>query len=281
MKKIFILCLSIFSQFGFSQDGISHVKDTISIIPSNDVVEPYYETPLKKTDAVTNKNLIKVNLFALAVGNFSLQYERLITKKTVVALSAGITPERGIPFYSTFEGSIDNQDTKDQLKGVKYSNYAITPEIRFYLGKEGFKGFYIGIFGRYTSYDVKFPLQYEDVASSIPGLPSGIVPKESIGLDGNIRAFSGGITLGAQWKLSNRLYLDWLIIGPHFGSSKGDLQGKKKLTLTEQQEIRDAISDLDIPLVDYTYEVDDNGARMRFDGPWAGVRTSLGIGYRF
>lgn len=279
MKRIFIVGFAFLSQLAFSQ--IPHTPDTISIIPVDAVVEPYTEPVMKKQNEVTNKNLVKINLLALTVGNFSLQYERLITKKTVVALSAGITPERGIPFYSTFEGSIDDQDTKDQLKGIKYSNYSITPEIRFYLGKEGFKGFYIGIFGRYTSYDIKFPLQYEDLASNIPGIPANLVPKEKIDLDGNIRAFSGGITLGAQWKLSNKLYLDWLIIGPHFGGSKGDLKANKKLTAIEQQEIKDAIAELDIPMLDYTYEVNDDGARMRFDGPWAGIRTSLGLGYRF
>ena len=275
MKKIITIGLITISQLCFSQ--VEQVADTLNVIP----VESHEEVTNTDINKVTNKNLIKLNLLALAVGNFSLQYERLITKKTVVALSAGFTPERGIPFYSSFESAIDNQDTKDQLKGIKYSNYSITPEIRFYLGKEGFKGFYIGVFGRYTSYDVKFPLQYESVLSGIPNIPGQYIPKESIGLDGNIRAFSGGITLGAQWKLSNKIYLDWLIIGPHFGSSKGDLKANKKLTVIEQQEINDAISDLDIPMLDYTYEVNSDGARMKFDGPWAGVRTSLGIGYRF
>lgn len=281
MKKIFIVCLSIFSQFGFSQTGIDHIKDTVSIVPNDAVVKPYNEVLTKKNDAVTNKNLIKLNLFALAVGNFSLQYERLITPKTAVVLSAGITPERGIPFYSSFRNEIDNDDTREQLSGLKYSNFAITPEIRFYLGSEGYKGFYIGIFGRYTSYDVKFPLQYDNLAANIPDIPSEMIPKDKIDLDGTIRAFSGGITLGAQWKLSNKLYLDWLIVGPHFGGSTGNIKGHKNLTSQEQQEIRDAISGLDIPMLDYTYEVDDTGARMKFDGPWAGIRSSLGLGYRF
>jgi len=271
MKKALVCCLFFVFCFGYSQ-----ALEKTDLTDQNNL-----EVTKNNTKVLENKNLIKLNLLALAVGNFTLQYERLLTKRTVVALSAGVTPNRGIPFYSSFEGSLDNQDTKDQLKGIKYSNYAITPEIRFYFGKEAYKGFYVGIFGRYTSYDVKYPLQYDGVLASIPGIPSGLIPKESIDLSGNIRAFSGGITLGAQWKLSDRLYLDWLIIGPHIGSSKGKLSGNKKLSAIEQEKINDVINDLDIPLLDYTYEVDNDGARMRFDGPWAGARTSLGIGYRF
>ncbi|UYW01077.1 DUF3575 domain-containing protein [Flavobacterium agricola] len=269
MKKILTLSFLLISFLGFSQTETETNQPNVS------------SSVTEKNEFKPGKNMLKLNLLSLTVGNISLQYERLLTKRMVVSLSAGITPERGIPFYSAFKDALDNQDTKDQLQGLKYSNYAITPEVRFYFGKESYKGFYVGVFGRYTAYDIKFPLFYDNVLSGIPGVPGNLLPKETINLDGNIKAFSGGISLGAQWKLSKRLYLDWLVVGPHIGSSKGTLSGNKKLTALEQQKIREVIDDLDIPLLKYHAEVNENGARMRFDGPWAGARTSLAIGYRF
>jgi hypothetical protein len=91
--------------------------------------------------------------------------------------------------------------------------------------------------------------------------------------------------IGAQWFLgeSKNWVLDWWIIGAHYGASKGDFNAKTSRTLNaiEQQELKKQLEDLDIPLVDYTVTVNSNGAAMKVDGPWAGLRTGLSFGYRF
>lgn len=92
---------------------------------------------------------------------------------------------------------------------------------------------------------------------------------------------SGGLAFGAQWRLANNFYLDWMIMGPHFGSAKGTLEGKRALNPDEQTTIKKALGDLDIPVVDLEYEVNDNGAKLKLDGPWAGIRAVIGVGYRF
>ncbi|HMK04917.1 MAG TPA: hypothetical protein VK489_12025, partial [Ferruginibacter sp.] len=86
---------------------------------------------------------------------------------------------------------------------------------------------------------------------------------------------------GAQFKLSKAVYLDWWILGPNYGSSKGNLTGKKTMDAADQQDLRDELRDLDIPLTEYTYKVDGNGARIDFKGPWAGIRSGICIGIRF
>jgi len=87
--------------------------------------------------------------------------------------------------------------------------------------------------------------------------------------------------MGAQWKLSKVLYLDWWILGPNYGRSYGDIDGSVALTASEQQSLRDALDKLDIPLTKITYTVNNSGAAINFKGPWAGIRSGLCFGFRF
>ena len=87
--------------------------------------------------------------------------------------------------------------------------------------------------------------------------------------------------LGAQWKLSKSLYLDWWILGPSYGKSDGSLTGQKTLSVSEQQAIRDELGQLDIPFTEFTFDVNNNGASVFFNGPWAGLRGGLCLGIRF
>ena len=107
---------------------------------------------------VENKNMVKLNLLALTAGNISLQYERLITPKTTVGATVNMMPSKGLPFSSSVESFVDDQTTSAQLKQISISSFSVTPEIRFYLGKEGYKGFYIAPFVRYGKYNVDLPV---------------------------------------------------------------------------------------------------------------------------
>ena len=100
-------------------------------------------------------------------------------------------------------------------------------------------------------------------------------------MSGNVTTITGGLMLGAQFKLSNKIYLDWWIMGPNYGSSSGKLTGSKVMDAMEQQDLRDELADLDIPLTKFTYEVNGTGATMNFKGPWAGIRAGICIGIRF
>src|SRR5690606_3365476 len=105
---------------------------------------------------------------------------------------------------------------------------------------------------------------------------------ETIGLDGKITGLTGGLMIGAQWKLSKLVYLDWWILGVHYGTSDGEINGRKSLSPMEQDAIRDELENLeDLPLVDVTTTVDGQGAKAKFSGPWGGLRAGLSIGFRF
>src|SRR5690606_29310894 len=127
-------------------------------------------------------------------GNISLQYERLITPKTTVGVTFNMMPSKGLPFSNSIESIVDDKTTSAQLQQVSISSFSVTPEIRFYLGKEGYKGFYIAPFLRYGKYNVDITVQYDYGGH-----------EQTIWVDGGLRSYSGGSTSGAQWRPHKQL----------------------------------------------------------------------------
>ncbi|WGQ11272.1 DUF3575 domain-containing protein [Pedobacter gandavensis] len=226
-----------------------------------------------------SKNLVKWNVAALALKTYSFQYERAVGKKISVSLGFRMMPKSHIPFSSTFKSLIDDDQTWESIKDFKTGNFAITPEFRYYVGQSVFRGFYVAPFVRYASYNVAVPYNYEATFSNGSG---STTVKDKIDMDGRINTLTTGLLLGAQWKLSKAIYLDWWILGPNYGSASGSISGKKTLNADEQKALREALTDLDdLPVVKTKSTVDGNGAKIDFSGPWAGVRSGLSIGYRF
>lgn len=217
------------------------------------------------------KNLVKLNLLALGLKNISFQYERAVARKVTVAGTFRYMPNGSIPLKSTFINLADDPETERQINNLNVGNIAFMPEVRYYFGKKGaFRGFYLGAFASIARYNTDVVLEYDD---------AGV--KESIPMKGDLTAITGGLMIGAQFKLSKKIYLDWWALGPNYGSSKGTLTGSKKMDAMEQQELRDELKSIDIPLTSFTYTVDGNGATMNIKGPWAGIRSGICIGFRF
>ncbi len=219
----------------------------------------------------SRKNIIKVNLPALALKNFSLQVERAVGKKISVAATVRYMPDGSVPLKSSFVKLADDPETERKLNNLNVGNFAVMPEVRFYLGKKGvFRGFYLGPFAGIARYSADLLYEYDDAGTT-----------KTIPLSGDINSFTGGLMIGAQWQLSSIIYLDWWILGANYGTSKGDISGQQKLGTSEQQSLRDELDDLDVPLTKFTYVVDANGATVNFKGPWAGVRAGICLGISF
>jgi len=218
----------------------------------------------ESSNAEEGKNLIKLNLPSLAIKTFNVQYERAIYGKTSVGLGFRVMPKGHLPFSSSFD-SID-----DQLGSLEMGNFAITPEIKFYMGKDVFKGFYIAPYLRYANYNAS--INYEFTS----GNRTEIIP-----LSGKLNTYVAGVLFGAQWRIANKFYLDWSIFGPQYGISRGNLIGKKTLTAQEQKDLKDELDSIDLPVGNVTPTVNSNGAVVDFKGPWTGIRANIGVGYRF
>jgi hypothetical protein len=225
----------------------------------------------------SKNNILKLNIPALFFKNISLQYERKISAKNSLALSVRYRPNSTIPFKNAVEDIAD--DTLIKVDLFKIGNFGITPEYRFYLGKKGaLHGFYIGPFISYNHYVGDVPINYNDYVNN------RLVDKTAT-FKGSVNTFSFGFQLGAQWKLSDDIYLDWWILGPNYGVGNGDFNFVGSLNGFEQINMQYEIDKLKetLPIkVIKSRTVTENGASFKVEGPWAGIRAfGLNIGYRF
>ncbi len=265
MRKIYLIIIMLFTLTIAAQENFSTIETELETVDSTSVLK-------------IKKNALKFNLTGLVFNNYSFQYERILSKRISFAVSYRFMPQSKIPFKSYFED--DDEDSNEPggtnyiLNNTKIGNMAITPEFRFYLGKGYGKGFYIAPYYRYAKFTTDgFTFEYDTEDGGV----------NDFKLSGNVTSHSFGLYFGAQFTLGKHMYLDWWIFGGHYGSSKGELTGRSNTPLSdfEQQSIREELEDLDLPLVDTEVEVNSNSVKLKFDGPWAGLRAGLSIGFRF
>lgn len=224
----------------------------------------------KDTAQKIDRNLVKINLIGFSING---QYERILSKRVSLALSYRILPSGKF----LFRGLIPTTDpqARESLNNLIVSNSAITPEIRFYLGKKGYgQGFYLAPFFRSAKYGGKgigidFTLDNGQLAT--------------FNMEGNIKTNTYGLLLGAQWKLGKNFWLDWQILGPNYGSATGIIRGQSNLALSanEQTSLENALNDITIPFVRKNITVSPNEAVLSLQGPWAGLRTGISLGFDF
>lgn len=274
-KKFSLLLLIALSTATYGQQAKDIEKPTESVINNSTLnVGPL---SAKEHAYTPKKNLVKINLTGLPIRNYSIQYERVLSKVISIGLSYRNMPEGNLPFKNQILKQIDASDIESRniINSFTLSNYAITPEVRFYLGKKGYgQGFYIAPFFRNAGYKGNnFDVEYKDENNTL----------QTLSLSGDIKANTFGVLLGAQWSLSKHIVLDWWILGPHIGSGKGDLIGvsSRPLSASEQADIKATLEDFEIPMVDKKITVNSQGATMNLDGSFGGLRAGLLIGIKF
>ena len=211
-------------------------------------------------------NILKINLPALAFKNISVQYERVIGKRSSIAVNVRMIPFSDLSFQSKLKSIFDY----DQLK---LGSFGITPEFRYYVGKKRvLRGFYLGPFISYTTYKVNLPIRYNNNS------------KMAI-FDGNLKTFTGGLQFGSQFKIGKNMFLDWWILGPNYGSASGTLNFAGTLTPSEQSDLETELEmqKRDAPFnAIKSYTVTSSGGNIVVKGPWGGLRGlgfSLGFGF--
>ena len=230
---------------------------------------------IELSDSSQKKNIIKINLTALAFKNFSFQYERVIARKTSVALGVGLMPKSKLPFADKIQEDYgDNEDVMRAVDQTRLSNFTITPEVRFYLGKQAPTGFYIAPFLRYAHSSFEGPYTFTPSDQQL----------HTANLKGTINSIGGGLLLGSQWNLSKTVSLDWWIAGPIIGSTKGTLSGTDPQGIPAQDRpgIKADIDDFDPPGLDFTGTVGANQIDVDIDGTYYGLRAfGIFLGIKF
>jgi len=222
------------------------------------------------------KNIFKVNLTSMALGNYGFYGERIINNRFSFILGVNFMPNRGIPFINSLK--IVEQDVEGTISNIKVNSLALMPELRIYAGKGYGKGLYFSPYFKYEQFGLSnLSAEFTD--------NDGI--DRQVDMDGKIKTYSGGLLIGYQWLIgkNKNFVIDWSILGAHAGASNGNIHGNYAGVMTEkeQQDVRNSIDETlgDIPLIEYTRIVDSKNADVEVKGPWAFFRMGLSIGYRF
>lgn len=226
------------------------------------------------------KNIVKLNLFALPLKNFSLQYERGLTKDISVSMGLSLMPKSGIPFKSSISSAMETDDDDvddagaDFVNDARINSWSITPEFRYYLGKKPLNGFYIAPFVRIGGYGIDWSYDFErDNGTKMP-----------VDLKGRSNSFSAGLLFGAQWHLSQRVVLDWWILGPQWGSHKISLDANgdfSDLTASERADLEESIEKIGFSGNKFEATVTNTSVSATNRIGLPGLRTGLCIGFAF
>ena len=238
---------------------------------------------LQAQELIGGNNIIKANLSSLLLRNYYVTYERHIAPHLSLSLGVRMMPNGNLPFQSQIENMVT--DPSITISRCSVSNFAITPELRFYL-RGGMRGFYIAPYGRYSSFNLFVPVHYKTYPT---GNPNDVVTKDA-DFSGKVTAFSGGVMIGVQHQLFKKIVLDIWIVGGHYGKSTGNLlatytQSADPLVRPyEKQTLQSAIDNINASpfKVSGTVSPDTPTATITTDGPWVGLRAlGINLGFRF
>ena len=231
------------------------------------------------------QNEVKMNLLSLAVKTVSLQYERNLRPHLTVALGIRFSPMSSLPFRNqlTPSGGSDNSNNvvTEALSSIRLRNFALTPEVRCYFRRDGeARGFYGALFGRYSADGFTSTFRTENNSSA--------TGYRDVAIYGGYRAASIGLMLGAKFRLSRTVMLDWWIAGPMYSSGTLSLDVVLGQGAISQEERNNIQQDTDRGITIGTLNLKSGSVNFREDGfslktPLAvfELRTGLAIGIRF
>jgi len=225
---------------------------------------------------ILGKNIIKWNLSALAIEQYGIQYEHVISPVHSYCIGFGVSPNVELPFKSQLLDQFgDNADAKKAIESTKFTKYTVTPEYRFYLGKAAPKGFYVATFIRYTNMTID---------QVYPYTPSNGIP-HTAQMNGKISGVGAGAMIGTQWLIGPSVTLDLWMVGPFIGAMDASFHGTGDMSDMNAADVAKLESDIEsvkIPLWTIDATVGSNVVDVKMKGPFYGVRL-LGFcfGFRF
>lgn len=253
MKRILWLSLFflLFSQFCNAQD-------------------PDLEKYLRRREGVKYTNIIKINSLSIIFKNASLVYERALAPRFSLNIGGGYKYAGGLPKM------FNSEDNVLQFSINRITGFTVTPELRYYLracDSRLLDGFYAGIYFRYTRYTSDAQFNYYPDSTSPQFYKANAVLTE----------VGGGITLGYQLLLWERLSIDFLFFGPRYSFYNIGYEFDSGVS----QEFLDELSGkinivIDRAGIDYQVELKERGDRnasTTFD--FSNIRFGISFGFAF
>lgn len=162
-------------------------------------------------------NIIKTNLVGLGTGHFNLTYERKIAKKVSALLGVTII---SLPLNNIYNTQIDmgGSQKSDLSINANLSGFSISPEIRYYLGRNAPRGYYFGLYVPIMNYNAKLSGSATTTQTITLTEPNtNATQTENVPLNANLDANSGfsfyglGISGGPQFLIGNRVSLEFYL----------------------------------------------------------------------
>ena len=227
-------------------------------------------------------HLLKTNLLNLPLKTFNLEYERSFRPNISIGEDVSFTPKRDVPFKGSIIDKITNENAKKSVEETRFNQFSIIPQARFYFGdRDVFTRFYTSPYIKYSRYQTSSTLFYN--SNVVNTANSTLIPIE-VPISGNINTLSAGIAVGLQFQILKSLYLDWKIIGTHYGFLFGKGSGTSTQALSEnlQEEIRKSLQKLDdLPFYSFPHTVTQDRVELKPKGANVGFTSAISVGYRF
>ncbi|WP_341227441.1 DUF3575 domain-containing protein [uncultured Arcticibacterium sp.] len=167
------------------------------------------------------KNSLKVNASGLVTGIISVNYERALTPNLSFANSFIYRPQKSIPFGEEFDKLAKKHGIG--ITGVDFEYIfvdlaqigvkSLSPELKYYFGDKRNR-FFISVFGQFENFEALVPASLE------ARYDGTVYTLDKVPINFDIKAISGGLMVGKQFKLGERFVLDFILVGPHFGGAK-------------------------------------------------------------
>lgn len=161
------------------------------------------------------RNAVKLNLTSLAYKNFGLQYERALTPKIAVAGQLRFMPKGNLSSWNNISSGLDDPNQDITIGNAQVGSFAFTPEFRFY-PKHVMRGFYLAPYLRLRTMSMDIAGTFRDSTTSTI---------RTMTINGNMTTLAGGLMIGSHFNIGKSFSLDWFILGLHYSSNKGNLDG--------------------------------------------------------
>jgi hypothetical protein len=236
------------------------------------------------------KNSFKVNGVGAVTGIISVQYERVLSPNFSFNNTFFYRAQNSIPFGSEFDKLAKKHSLG--ITGVDFENIYVdlakigikgySPELRYYFGYKKSR-FFLGLFGQYEDFDALIPASLE------ARYDGTVYVLDKVPVDFDIKTISGGILIGKQFNFGERIVLDFVIIGPHFGKAntvyaKVETSILSRLNESDKLFLRDKIIER-FRLSDSYFDVTVGDQKAEINAfkqvPYLGIRAvGLNVGIR-
>lgn len=181
---------------------------------------------LIQATSYAQKNVIKLNVPALALGGVAVQYERDVLPLINLQVGAGVYGRKDVNPFGLFPAM--------ERVGASAGGFAFHGELRIYpnILKDGPRGFYIAPYGKIGRYNLGFK---NELTASIP-VTSGTTTIDTetnleFEIEGSMRMQAFGLQFGHQWLLLKKVAINLYLMGPGVSFYDIDLSAALQYTV--------------------------------------------------